>query len=165
MGIIIDGLNLIYKFPELESLMYINRLNDARKGLIDMLKQYHRIKPVEIRVVFDGKRNQGDTTLQEKLGPIKVYYSHDYTADHLIKEFIKQDKNPRMTTVVTSDKEIISYVNRFKAVVVRSEEFSSHVTKTIEEEGRPIIPEKEVDPVLSQEEISFWEKMFRKKNG
>ena len=87
MGYLIDGFNLIYKFPHLEEMMYRNELNRARKGLIDILKRFEHIKKAEIRVVFDGKKNQGDNTEQEHSGKIKIYYSLDYSADHLIKEF------------------------------------------------------------------------------
>ena len=42
MAILIDGFNLIYKFPDLEALMYEERLNDARKGLLSKLKEYQK---------------------------------------------------------------------------------------------------------------------------
>jgi len=163
MPLLIDGFNLIYKFPELEELMYRGKLNDARKGLINILREYQHIKKSHIRIVFDGKKKPSDPTRSEKSGPMELFYSQDYSADHLIKEFIKKDPNPKMTTVITSDKEIIFYVNRFRAQVQKSEDFAVIIKKTIEEYRTNHIPEKEEDPLLSEEEISFWEKMFKKK--
>ncbi|MDY6970645.1 MAG: NYN domain-containing protein, partial [Spirochaetota bacterium] len=40
MAFLIDGFNLIYKFPQLEELMYQDRLVDARVGLLNKLKEY-----------------------------------------------------------------------------------------------------------------------------
>jgi predicted RNA-binding protein with PIN domain len=160
MQILIDGFNLIYKFPDLEEMMYQGRLPEARNGLLDRLKEYQKIKKYHIRVVFDGKKKPSDNIRREKIGTIDVYYSMDYSADFLIKEFIKKDLNPRMTTVVTSDKDIIFFVNRFRAKVMQSEKFSDLVTETIEESRMEKVPEKEDNPVLSDEEISFWEKIF-----
>jgi predicted RNA-binding protein with PIN domain len=162
MGVLIDGFNLIYKFPQLEELMYRERLNDARKGLQEILKEYHSIRPTEIRLIYDGKKNMGDMTRQESAGPLKIYYSHDLSADHMIKEFVKHDPNPRMTTVVSSDKEIIFYVRRFNAQIVKSEDFAVQVIETIEKARTVQRPEKEDNPMLSDDEISYWEKMFRK---
>lgn len=56
MGYLIDGFNLIYKIPHLEELMYRNELNEARRGLIELLNQYQHIKKAEIKVIFDGKK-------------------------------------------------------------------------------------------------------------
>ena len=69
-----------------------------------------------------------------------------------------------MTTVVTSDKDIIFYVNRFKAKVMKSEDFAAMVDKTIREWAEALVPEKEDDPVLTEEEVSFWENMFKRRS-
>jgi len=163
MALLIDGFNLIYKFPDLEGMMYEGRLNDARKGLLNKLKEYQKIKKINIRVVFDGKRNPSDTTRQETSGTIDVYYSHEYSADHLIKEFIKKDPNPRMETVVTSDKGIIFYLNRFRPKMYTSEKFADHVMKTIEEYYADKTPEKDDNPQLSEDDIEYWDKVFKGK--
>ncbi len=94
MAILIDGFNLIYKFPELEGMMYQGRLSDARIGLLNKLKEYRRITKSKITVVFDGKKDQSFEVKSEKVQSIDVYYSLDYSADFLIKQFIKKDLNP-----------------------------------------------------------------------
>src|SRR5512137_227387 len=103
MVLLIDGFNLMYKFPDLEEKMLRGQLNDARAGLLDRLKEFQKIKKSQIRVVFDGKKNPSHNVRSERIGTIDVYYSLDYSADFLIKEFIKKDPNPKMSTVVTSD--------------------------------------------------------------
>ena len=162
---LIDGFNLIYKFPELEEMMLRGRLDDARDGLLGLLKKFQRIKKTQIRVVFDGKKAPALDLRSETVGTIDVYYSLDYSADFLIKQFIKKDPNPRSATVVTSDKDILFYVNRFSARTMTSEKFADHVTMTLrEEEEARDLPEKEHDPVVTDEEVSFWERLFRRKD-
>ncbi len=165
MVLLIDGFNLMYKFPDLEEKMLRGDLNDARAGLLDRLREFQKIKKARIRVVFDGKKNPSHNVRTEKVGKIDVYYSLDYSADFLIKEFIKKDPNPKMSTVVTSDKDILFYVNRFKAKTMTSEKFADFATKTIEEHYTEVLPEKEDDPDVSDEEISFWERLFSRKKS
>lgn len=169
MPLLIDGFNLIYKFPELEEMMYYSQLDNARQGLLEKMKEYQKIKKSTIRIVFDGTKGASGTTTNEKSGSIDVYYSLNYSADYLIKQFIKKDINPKMTTVVTSDKDILFYVNRFGAKTMQSEKFADHVNKTIKEyreelDLKKIAVQKE-NPVVTDDEISYWQKMFsRKKN-
>jgi len=163
MAFLIDGFNLIYKFPDLEELMYLHRLNDARAGLLGILKEYQKIKKTQIRVVFDGKKEPAHELRSERIGTIDVYYSLDFSADFLIKEFIKKELNPKMVTVVTSDKDIIFFINRFKVKNIKSENFAEMVKKAIEEERMEKIPEKEDYPTLTDEDISFWERLFKNK--
>lgn len=163
MAYLIDGFNLLYKFPECEELMYQRRLADARNVLLNKLKEFVKITRKTVRIVFDGKKQESLDIRSEKVGTIDVYYSLDYSADFLIKEFVKKDLNPRMTTVITSDNGIIFYVTRFRVKIMKSEEFADFVTKTIDESRVEQLPEKEDNPVLSDDEVKFWEGLFKKK--
>jgi len=164
MALLIDGFNLIYKFPHLEELMYLGELNKARAGLLDILNDYKKIKKKEkITVVFDGKKNISDNLKSERIAGIPIFYSLDLSADYIIKQFVKKDKNPKMITVITSDKEIIFYIKRFNAKNIKSEIFARDIQQQIEESNSPKIPEKDENPILSEDEINFWEKLFTKK--
>ncbi len=167
MPLLIDGFNLIYKFPDLEAMMYMGQLNTARAGLLEKLKEFQKIKKTAISVVFDGKKDKTIETSSERIGKIDIYYSLDYSADYLIKQFIKKDLNPKMTTVITSDKDIIFFINRFGAKNITSEKFAESLNATIETyfkelELQKVAAEKE-NPSISEEEISYWQKLFRKK--
>jgi len=164
MAYLIDGFNLLYKFPDCEELMYQRHLAEARNALLGRLKEFVKITRNTVRVVFDGKKQESLDIRSEKVGSIDVYYSLDYSADFLIKEFVKKDLNPRMTTVVTSDNGIIFYVTRFRVRLMKSEEFAALVTKTIEESIEEKLPEKEENPVLSDIDVKYWEDLFRKKS-
>ncbi len=161
MAYLIDGFNLLYKFPECEALMLQCKLEAARTRLLTILKDYEKIARKKIRIVFDGKKQQLLDIKSESFGSIDVYYSINYSADFLIKEFIKKDINPRMTTVVTSDNGIISYVQKFGVRIMKSEEFVEKVVKTIEDFYEETRQEKDDNPKVSSEEINYWEKIFR----
>lgn len=168
MALLIDGFNLIYKFPELESHMCYGRLDRAREGLLEILRDYQKLRRGGITVVFDGKKEPSREIRSEKIGAIDVYYSLDYSADYLIKQFIKKDMNPRMITVVTSDKDIIFYINRFGAKNITSEKFAEQVKSVFEnslmeeEEKREEL--EKANPSISEDEISYWQRLFTKKN-
>ena len=162
MAILIDGFNLIYKFPELEELMYQGRLSDARMLLLEKLKAYVKITGSHIKVIFDGAKEIGLDIRRESVGKIDVYYSLEYSADFLIKEFVKNDINPKMITVVTSDKDIISYVSRFRAKTKKSEKFAEQLNCNIERWLESQRTEKDENPVLSEEDLLFWENLFKK---
>jgi len=166
VSLLIDGFNLIYKFPDLEEKMYFSQLNSARAGLLDKLKEYQNIKKIAIRVVFDGKKDKAVETVREKVGKIDVYYSLDYSSDYLIKQFIKKDVNPKMTTVVTSDKDIIFFINRFGAKNITSERFADMMNAAQaelleEQESKRVTAEKE-NPAVSDDEVSYWMGLFKK---
>ncbi len=159
--LLIDGFNLIYKFPELEEFMLKGQLKNAMQGLLRILKDYQSITKKKIRVVFDGKKEEGLGLHREKSGKLDIYYSIDYSADFLIMQFIKKDPRPRMTTVVSSDNEILFYVNRFRTPTLKSEHFAQIIIKLLNKEEEEILPEKEEKINLSPEELNFWERLFK----
>jgi predicted RNA-binding protein with PIN domain len=165
MSFLIDGFNLIYKFPDLEAMMYYSQLNSARVGLLNKLKEYQNIKKTIIRVVFDGRKDKSVETANERVGKIDVYYSLDYSADHLIKQFIKKDVNPKMTTVVTSDKDIIFYINRFGTKNITSEKFADMMNAArlefLEKQELERVTAEKENPLVSEEEISYWQDLFK----
>lgn len=160
---LIDGYNLIYKYPHMEELMLKDDLPEARKELLDILKTFTKLTGKRIRIVFDGQKCMEIPITSEKVSNIDVYYSLHYSADFLIKEFIRKDIQPRNTTVVTSDKDIIDFVSRYKARTMKSEDFAHHVNKTIEDYAAVQTPEKEENPTLSQQEIESWAKLFARR--
>ncbi|EMO10988.1 YacP-like NYN domain protein [Leptospira borgpetersenii str. Noumea 25] len=55
--VVIDGFNLIYKFPDLEEYMVRNRLLEARQGLLERIESYSQKKKEQtFHVFFDGKK-------------------------------------------------------------------------------------------------------------
>lgn len=162
MIILVDCFNLIYKFPELEAMMYENHLNEAKSGLMKILNAY-RIKKgkITIHAFFDGKKDKGSEVRQEEVDGIKIYFSHDLTADYLIQQFIRSNPAPSDLTVVSSDNDIIFYAKRFKCKIQKSEEFAKSVSDFLS--AIPEMPEKESEVNLTGKEIEYWKDLFQKK--
>ena len=163
--VLIDGFNLIYKFPDLEEKISSGDLRGAMGGLLDLLSVYRKKTGKKIRVVFDGKKEAGLDLKQEKSRGIDVYYSINQKADYLIMRFIKDDPHADRVTVVTSDKEIVSYSNRYRAPVVLSENFADLVNEELQPDEEPEPPEKDDNVNLSDDDLSFWEKLFSGRGG
>lgn len=163
MVLVIDGFNLIYKFPELETLMYEHKLNLAREGLLKILHRY-KVKRgnTVIHVFFDGKKDMGSEVREDEYGGIKIYFSHDVTADYCIKQFIRHDTNPSVLYVVSSDKDIIFYCKRYGCRSQKSEEFADWVNKFLNTKEIP--EEKDSEVKLSDSEIDYWKNIFSGKD-
>jgi uncharacterized protein len=163
MLLVIDGFNLIYKFPELEVLMYESKLKNARLGLLNLLSQYNGKKEKNrFYVFFDGKKDLGNETRADSFGSIKIFYSHELKADDLIKQFIKENLSPGNLHVVTSDKEIIHFSKKYKCKVISSEDFSKKVAESMQTKV-DLEKEQERQSGLSKEEVSYWYEIFSKK--
>ncbi|MBN1498920.1 MAG: NYN domain-containing protein [Spirochaetes bacterium] len=161
--ILIDGFNLMYKLPETDEHMHRGELAAAMKKLIRLAGEFARSAKKDITVIFDGKKLEGDPTVSEKQNGIKIEYSHDLSADFIIMQKIKKDKNPKMITVITSDREIHFFLNRFMTPCIKSEDFA----EIIKEHFNPApanIPEKDENCILTEDEISFWEKLFKSRS-
>lgn len=166
--ILVDGFNLIYKFEHLHQLISASQLSPAMEGLIEILSDYAHHAKKKIKIVFDGKKREGLSLDFEKKNGIGIYYSLDRIADDVIKEIIKDDKRSGEVTVITSDKQVQSFVKRHKSFVMKSEDFELLVQGTLKAANtilRVEEPYKNEDLSLSNEELKFWSNLFKKKKN
>lgn len=185
---VIDAFNLIYKFPELEEHMYRGELEQAMRGLTGVLTrlraQHGGAKPgkrlPDLHVFFDGKRKTGDETRRLQQGGLEIYYSHDLSADHLIREFLKSVPSPGEVTVVSSDKEILDYARKHRCHRKTSDDFAVWVDDFLggglldDRPGRKELRknrsrkdeehDKDADVKLGEDEVAYWQEMFRKRD-
>jgi len=164
MVLILDAFNLIYKFPDLEEKMYRGELKEAQTGLLQKLYDFRSRwkKPLVIHVFVDGKKKSGDETKRETVSEMNLYYSHDVSADHLIREFIKRYPSPGELYIVTSDKEIRFFAKKHKCHLYTSEEFAKLMNDTTVS-PKASSREESDKPDMDADELSFWQEMFRKK--
>ncbi len=156
MTLLIDAFNVIYKFVDLEEHMAHGRLVDARRGLLELLFQFKKKwkKPLDIHVVFDGRKNKGDATEAEIVSGMKVIYSQDLSADYVIKQFIKHSARPADIRVVTSDKDILGHAKKWKCDRMTSEDFQKWVESILHQ--APAADEKPVS-----DDVGYWLGMFK----
>ncbi len=139
----------------------MSQLEPAIKGLLTILDSYEKKSKKKITVVFDGKKREGNNTKEEKFNNISVMYSVSKTADDVIMKYIKENKTPADISVVTSDKQIISYVKRRRSKVILSENFHEILSETLyPSETKDDNSEETSEVQLTEDEINFWENLF-----
>jgi uncharacterized protein len=120
---IIDGNNLIGKITSLK--LSNSKGNDSsRIGLVNILNGFFISRKIRITLHFDGYPNAIIPLIKGK-----IVYSENRTSDDLIREEIEQSKNPKLITLVSSDRSLIDYAHVNSCRVVKSEDFVSEIEK------------------------------------
>ena len=149
MPLLIDGHNLIGRLPDL-------RLDDPEDEakLVARLRAYCARTGKSATVVFDQGLPGGRSRELAGGGVEVVFASAGRTADGILRERIRQARDPRGLTVVTSDRRIIAAAQARGVQVMRAEEFTAHL-------GAPQTTPMEQDMQLSAEEVEEWLKVFK----
>jgi uncharacterized protein len=131
LHIIIDGYNLIrqsYYFSMLE----MNELKEGRDALIDFMGQYRQISRNKITVVFDGSEAYSDLVSRDSIKGVKVIFSTGgESADTVIKRISRTERERSL--VVSSDQDIVSYVEKQGAATIASQSFEKKVRAALGE--------------------------------
>jgi len=154
--IIIDANNLLYKVYKYKRTQNKDSGSDDRISLVEKIKTLlgNRVKVI---FVFDG------------FGDIKnrsVIFSGKKTADEVIREYVKDFKNHKLLSVVSSDK----YITRFAKVCGCDIQSSEEFWQSISLEGNPtrdkninqnfIYDEEEKPSRMSKKDIEEFRKYF-----
>ncbi len=139
MLLLIDGYNLLHSGRTLLRLNSSERQKE-RERLIEKLSLYRQVKHSEILVVFDGWQGGWSAETRERKRGIELIFSKfGEKADEVIKRLIREKGSGAV--VITSDREIATYANRFSAPVISSEQFRQKIenipfqnTKEVEED-------------------------------
>lgn len=151
MPFLIDGHNLIGRLPGL-------RLDDPEdeRQLVVLLRGYlARVKKTGV-VVFDRGQPGADDTLSNRT--LKVRFARPpRTADDVIKDLVRRERNPRGLSVVTSDRAVAEAARQAGATVKEASAFARELLaapsgQTAKEAG------------LSPEEVAEWEKTFKSRS-
>jgi len=129
MLILIDGYNLI---RQSDILRHYERqsLEEGRRALIAKLIEYEKRRGHKITVVFDGWKNGSADEGRDRAGKINIIYSrHGEKADDVIKRIAAHTAED--TLVVSSDREIVSYITRCGKTALPSLEFEVIMNKVI----------------------------------
>ncbi|MDD5168839.1 MAG: NYN domain-containing protein [Syntrophales bacterium] len=129
MHIIIDGYNLI---RQSDSLRRFERssLEEGRNALIRFIMPYRHRTQHRITVVFDGWKTGSPMEERDRDGSIDIIYSRrGRLADDVIKELA--EKSGEEIIVVTSDRNIASFVERHSGTAISSHDFEAIVNEKI----------------------------------
>lgn len=157
MSIIVDGYNYIGRSKELQ-------LNDpeARDKLIYLMGQYGRVAQKALTIVYDGNYFIDHANRKRQYGRVTVIYTSPmYSADDQIKKMVShaEPKHRKTLRIITSDAEIVQFVQSHGAVATRVEEFEAQV-----QEALSAVPDVERAQIrLTDEEVHHWLKEFEEK--
>ncbi|WP_456432350.1 NYN domain-containing protein [Thermosulfuriphilus sp.] len=127
--IIVDGYNLIRQSPQLRAAE-AEAIESGREALLELLWRYKKVKGHQITVVFDAWGSPEAKRQRQIIRGIRVIYSRaGERADEVIKEMAKRERE--RAVVVTSDREIRQYAERFGAASISSPEFEARLEMAI----------------------------------
>ena len=151
MPFLIDGHNLIGQTPGL-------RLDDPddEQKLIELLRSYLARVQKKGAVIFDrgllgGAAKWSSAALEVRFAPAPR------TADEVILERLRRERNPRGLTVVTSDHDVANAARQAGASVKDSAAFAREML------APPSTP-KQKESGLSAAEVEAWEQEFKKRS-
>ncbi len=125
LQIVIDGYNLIRQSRKFNRLDLLD-LQMGREALIDSLALYKKIRAHPIKVVFDGQSAPAGSPHRESIKGIELIYSRrGELADAVIKRLA--DRYGEKLLVVTSDNDIVRYVQSRGAATIGSAEFEDRL--------------------------------------
>ncbi len=135
--LLIDGYNLLHQIPELSFLMEESP-EEARKSLLQKLQTYQRLKRHRITVVFDAWNDPEPRRKVTIKGIQVVFTAAGETADDYLKRIAVKERD--RAVVVTSDREIRSYVETYGAISITSRDFLVRLESAIYEDlkGEPL---------------------------
>jgi len=129
MLILIDGYNLIRQSLTLKRYEQ-KSLEAGRNALITKLVEYGKKKSHNITVVFDGGQSDFLDEGRDREGKINIIYSRwGERADDVIKRIAAQTAGE--VIVVSSDREISSYVTQLGKTPLASPEFEKILNQAI----------------------------------
>ncbi|MCC7354398.1 MAG: NYN domain-containing protein [Anaerolineae bacterium] len=119
MPLLIDGHNLIGRLPDLS-------LADAddEQALVARLRRYRARTHQAIVVVFDRAAPSGSAPILTGGGVEVLFARAGHTADALILERLRRERQPSSWTVVTADRELAVQARALRAQTLSPEEFS-----------------------------------------
>lgn len=129
LHIIIDGYNLIRQSPTL-SRIDSRDLQKGREVLLNRLAAYRRAKPHAVTVVFDGADAPSYYQHRDRVGGVDVRFSGPgEIADTVIRQLALQKREKAL--VVTSDREIVAFVESAGAAAISSREFEERMAQVL----------------------------------
>jgi len=152
---IIDGYNLLHCFRELGRLADSD-LELARSGLVRRLAAFKGRKRIRLKVVFDGRPDDGQLLTTRPLG-IETVFSGAQSADERIVKMVRVLRRPKSWTVVSSDRWVKDHVAVHGVQTLNSGRFA----ELLPDPGARTSPAQGEKPEMSAQDVSEWEEYFR----
>ncbi|MCQ9208148.1 MAG: NYN domain-containing protein [Omnitrophica bacterium] len=150
MKYIIDGYNVIHQIEQLKG----KRLRSQREGLIGLLEaaQAQNKRFRDLTIVFDG---QSDVLAPRIHSTVKIIFTRGKSADKKIKEIVDASSFARDISVISDDREIISFISSAGAKKISVDEFLKKVYRSQNRESSFKLDQAQVCKI-NQELEKLW---------
>lgn len=124
MRYLIDGYNYLFR------LLHKNEeVRSIRDELIAYLSRMSEEASVEISLVFDSKYQKGEHTRRKEGDFELVFTDEGESADEWILRELKRAKNPKIISVVTSDRRLAMHCRNYLAQTMECKDFQLFIQK------------------------------------
>ncbi|MBJ7449839.1 MAG: NYN domain-containing protein [Parachlamydiales bacterium] len=142
----LDGYNFLFRVSQLN-----RSLKDHREELLQELATKSKLLRLPLTVVFDA-HFQSEPVKRGTIGELDVIFTASgQSADNWILDELQTVRNPRLFTIITSDKTLAMHARHLGAYTVSVDEFLKKLAK---KKPKFIAPQKIVERTLLKEEIS-----------
>jgi len=152
LSYLIDGHNLI---PKIDGLSL--KMADDEDRLIELLQVFAQNKRKTIEVFFD-RASPGYAGKQQKGRVRVVFVRSGMTADQAIVQRLRQLKDRKNWTVVSSDRQVQSSAKNAGAAVLSSEAFARLLSTPPTGREEDIKPDADR---MSSTDIEVWQEIFK----
>ncbi len=156
MPYLIDGHNLIAYLDDIS----LDDPDDEAKLVQKLIGFVARTKSRCI-VIFDAGLPGGWSRMSKHSVQV-IFARHDSSADRILYNRIRTEKNPKMWTVVSSDNAVLSEARKYRMQTIRAADFAHQL-----KHPTPIKPDigESPDVKLTEKEIDEWARLFEQKTN
>ncbi len=158
MLVLIDGYNLYHYVKNLYAQQ--QQVNLTLVTFCELIESFAKRAQQKTTLVFDGTQPYEMKYEVPKLAYVKLIYTGpNKSADEFIEQQIKTSSAPKLLTIVSSDREILSVAKKRKCTLLASEEYWQIIAKELTRK-RPKPMPREKQKGLSSDELDYWLKTF-----
>lgn len=128
--LLIDGSNVLHRWPELRALMKRDR-DAARSRLSEAVRVLHDFEGFRVTLVFDGKGSE--MSVEHPSGHdtfIHIFSPSHLTGDDVIEHLVGKSVDPAQCWVVTDDRAERDTVDAVGGTSISAEELAEWIIRT-----------------------------------
>lgn len=155
MHYLIDGYNFLFRLKQKDPI-----LENKRTQFLEILIDELSTRAIKASIIFDNATEIRNIPQSIQYATLDVIYTpQQQTADEYILEFLSHQKNLRMFTVVTSDRNLAKHCKHLGTLILSIEEFMVFITKK-----KPKKSERKRTPKETPKQLEAWQKIFEQRS-
>lgn len=161
MDVLVDGHNLIFVAAQRDGRYAVEQGERARDELLALLSRYQAVRGDRVVCFFDGGRRAEGLPRRSFGHGMQIQYSDPRSdADTEIKNYVAAHAEPAGLRVVTGDRAIQVFVQKYGAKVTSSRAFLAEMEDTLSDDTRPADEPIEKYETPDDAEMGYWLGVF-----